>query len=105
MASADAIVTETKLLPNYPNAFNPETWIPYQLAEDARVTLEIYDSDGQLLRKFTLGIKPAGLYLTRARAAYWDGHNQLGERVSSGVYYYRLAAGDFSAMRKMVILK
>ena len=105
LANVNSIPPETKLLPNFPNPFNPEMWMPYQLAEDTTVLVGIYDSDGQLLRKLALGLKPAGFYLTPARAAYWDGRNQFGERVSSGVYFYRVTAGDFSATRKMVILK
>ena len=96
---------ETLLLPNYPNPFNPETWIPYHLAHDADVRLTIYDTKGVTVRQLDLGHQPAGYYTARARAAYWDGRNNLGEVVGSGVYFYQLSAGDFSAMRKMVILK
>ena len=96
---------ETVLLPNYPNPFNPETWIPYHLAHDADVRLTIYDTKGVVVRQLDLGHQPAGYYATRTRAAYWDGRNNLGEVVGSGVYFYQLSAGDFSAIRKMVILK
>ncbi|RKU21634.1 hypothetical protein C6499_21800 [Candidatus Poribacteria bacterium] len=96
---------ETALLPNYPNPFNPETWIPYQLAKSTEVTLTIYAVDGQVVRTLSLGHHPAGVYQSRSRAAYWDGRNQLGEPVSSGVYFYTLTAGDFSATRKMSITK
>ena len=96
---------ETELLSNYPNPFNPETWLPYHLAHDADVTLTIYDIKGALVRQLDLGHQPAGYYTTRTRAAYWDGSNSLGEVVGSGVYFYQLSAGDFSATRKMVILK
>jgi hypothetical protein len=93
------------LLNNYPNPFNPETWIPYQLAERAGVSIEIYDTSGRLVRALELGEQPAGTYLSRAKAAYWDGKNNLGESVTSGVYFYVLKAGSFSDMKKMVILK
>ena len=96
---------ETALLPNYPNPFNPETWIPYQLAEPAEVTLRIYAIKGEAVRTLTLGHQPAGIYQNRTRAAYWDGKNALGEPVASGVYFYTLTAGDFNATRKMLIRK
>ena len=96
---------ETALLPNYPNPFNPETWIPYHLAKDADVTLHIYAVNGQLVRTLTLGHQPAGMYQNRSRAAYWDGKNAFGEAVASGVYFYTLTAGDFIATRKMLIRK
>ena len=98
-------VAETKLLPNFPNPFNPETWIPYQLAEGADVTLFIYDSGGRLVRKIPLGFKASGYYLTRSEAVHWDGQNENGEQVSSGVYFVRLVAGEFSASRRAVIVK
>ena len=99
---------ETTLLANYPNPFNPETWIPYHLAKDADVTLRIYTVNGTLVRTLTLGHQPAGMYQkyqNRSRAAYWDGKNELGEKVASGVYFYTLTAGDFSATRRMLIRK
>ena len=96
---------ETALLPNYPNPFNPETWIPYQLAVPADVTLSIYAADGKLVRTLDLGHRSVGIYESRSRAAYWDGRNALGERVASGVYFYTLKAGDFAATRKMLIMK
>ena len=99
------IPEETALLANYPNPFNPETWIPYQLAESADVTLAIYDMNGQLVRRLTLGHQAAGMYRSRSRAAYWDGRNQLGESVASGLYFYTLTAGDFTETRRMLILK
>ena len=95
----------TALLPNYPNPFNPETWIPYQLAEPADVTLTIYVGNGAVVRTFVLGHQGAGIYQSRSRAAYWDGKNTIGENVASGVYFYTLTAGDFTATRKMLILK
>lgn len=96
---------KTALLANYPNPFNPETWIPYQLAEPATVTLHIYTVSGALVRTLDLGHRPAGVYQQRTRAAYWDGRNQLGEPVASGAYFYTLTAGDFTATRKMLIKK
>ena len=96
---------ETALLPNFPNPFNPETWIPYHLSKDADVTLHIYAVNGRLVRTLTLGHQPAGMYQSRSRAAYWDGKNEFGEKVASGLYFYRLTAGDFTATRKMLIRK
>ena len=95
----------TALLPNYPNPFNPETWIPYRLANDAEVILTIYAVDGQVVRELDLGHRTAGVYQHRAKAAYWDGRDALGFPVSSGVYFYTLSADDFSATRKMLIAK
>ncbi len=102
---ANLIPEETALLANYPNPFNPETWIPYQLATPAEVTVTIYAATGAVVRTLALGHRPAGNYDSRSRAAYWDGRNALGERVASGVYFYTLQAGDFAATRKMLILK
>ena len=99
------IPEETALLPNYPNPFNPETWIPYQLFEPAEVTLHIYTVNGILVRTLALGHTPAGIYQSRSRAAYWDGRNDVGESVASGVYFYTLTTGDFTATRKMLIRK
>ena len=102
---AALIPKETALLANYPNPFNPETWIPYHLAKDADVTLHIYTVNGTLVRMLTLGHQPADVYQSRSRAAYWDGKNEFGEPVASGVYFYTLTAGDFITTRKMLILK
>ncbi len=102
---ASLIPKETALLRNYPNPFNPETWIPYQLARPADVTLTIYDINGQLVRRLTVGHQAAGMYRSRSRAVHWDGRNQLGESVASGLYFYTLAAGEFTATRRMLILK
>ena len=99
------IPSETQLLPNYPNPFNPETWIPYHLANDSDVLLSIYDISGALVRELDLGHQHAGYYTDRSRAAYWDGHNEWAEPVASGVYFYQLRADNYSQMRKMVILK
>ena len=96
---------ETALLPNYPNPFNPETWIPYHLAKDAEVTLDIYNVQGLLVRRLKLGHQAAGIYRSRARAAHWDGQNQLGEQVASGLYFYTFTADDFTATQKLLIRK
>ena len=102
---ASMVPKETMLLANYPNPFNPETWIPYQLAKPAEVTLTIYGIDGQVVRQLALGHQPAGVYQNRSRAAYWDGRNAFGEKVASGLYFYTFTAGEFSATRKMLIQK
>ena len=96
---------ETALLLNFPNPFNPETWIPYQLAENASVTLTIYDTTGVVVRRLDLGHRLAGYYSNRGKAARWDGRNEVGEQVASGVYFYNLSTGNYSATRRMVILK
>ena len=96
---------ETALLPNYPNPLNPETWIPYQIAEPTDVTLHIYAANGHLVRTLVLGHQQAGIYQSQSRAAYWDGKNDFGEPVASGIYFYTLTAGDFTATRKMLIKK
>lgn len=100
-----ALPSETHLFANYPNPFNPETWIPYQLSESAEVTLHIYFMDGTLVRTLALGHRSAGKYHNKSRAAYWDGRNEQGEGVASGVYFYTLTAGEFTATRKMLIRK
>ena len=105
LAEMGAIPETTTLLPNYPNPFNPETWIPYQLATAADVTLTVYDMRGVAVRQLVLGHQPAGVYQSRGRAAYWNGRNDLGEPVASGVYFYTLTAGDFVATRKLLIAK
>ena len=99
------IPQETALHANYPNPFNPETWIPYQLAAPAEVTLTIYDMNGGTVRRFEMGHQAAGLYQSHSRALYWDGRNGGGEPVASGIYFYTLTAGDFTATRKMLIRK
>ena len=96
---------ETALLPNYPNPFNPETWIPYQLATPADVSISIYSADGKLIWMLDLGHQPVGIYQHRSSAAYWNGKNALGESVASGMYFYILKADDFTATRKMLIRK
>ena len=102
---ASLIPEETALLANYPNPFNPETWIPYQLAESAEVTLTIYDMNGKIARRLAIGHQTAGMYQSRSRAAYWDGRNQLGESIASGLYFYTLTADEFTATRRMLIVK
>ena len=96
---------ETTLLPNYPNPFNPETWIPYHLAQETEVAITIYDTKGTLVRRLALGNQAAGHYAERGKAAYWDGRNEDGEAVASGIYFYQFRAGDYVASRRMVILK
>ena len=96
---------ETRLLPNYPNPFNPETWIPYELEKPAEVMLTIYTVNGVLIRTLVLGHQSAGIYQDKKHAAYWDGKNEVGETVANGVYFYTLTAGDFTATRKMLIRK
>jgi hypothetical protein len=95
----------TDLYANYPNPFNPDTWIPYYLSQDSDVTIRIYNSAGQLVRTLNLGRQATGIYIDKDKAAYWDGKDDLGQQVASGVYYYTIQAGDFSATRKMVIVK
>ena len=99
------VSVENTLLANYPNPFNPETWIPYQLSASADVSVSIYAVDGRLVRRLDLGHQVEGVYRSRSRAAYWDGRNEFGERVASGLYFYTLTAGDFTATRKMLIRK
>ena len=96
---------KTVLLANYPNPFNPETWIPYHLANDTDVQISIYDINGALVRQLDLGYRQAGYYTNRSRAAYWDGTNDFGERVATGIYFYQLQADNMSLLRKMLILK
>ena len=103
--SIAVVPTETALLPNYPNPFNPETWIPYHLTAPADVVLTIYAVDGRVVRRLDVGHQAAGFYQNRSRAAYWDGRNTVGERVASGLYVYTLKAGEFTATRKMLIRK
>ena len=102
---ASLLPEKTALLANYPNPFNPETWIPYQLAKPAEVTLTIYATNGAVVRTLALGHQAAGIYQSRSRAAHWDGRNSVGESVASSIYFYTLTAGDFMATRRMLILK
>ena len=96
---------ETALLPCYPNPFNPETWIPYQLAVPAEVNVTIYSMDGTVIRRLPIGYQPAGVYQNQSKAVHWDGRNDMGERVSSGIYFYALHANNVSYLRKMVLVK
>ena len=100
-----AIPDKTVLLTNFPNPFNPETWIPYQLAKPAKVTLTLYDIRGVVVRELKLGHQAAGFYHSRSRAIHWDGRNMFGEKVATGLYFYTLKAGDYTATRKMLIRK
>ena len=103
--ASSIVPKKTELLTNFPNPFNPETWIPYQLANPAEVTLTIYDIRGVVVRELQLGHQPAGIYHNRSRAIHWDGRNTFGEKVATGVYFYTLKAGDFTATRKLLIRK
>ena len=96
---------QSLLLQNYPNPFNPETWIPYRLSEDSQVFVSIYDTKGILIRTLSLGYQSAGFYQDQERAAYWDGRNDLGEPVASGVYFYQLVTSAFQQTRRMLIVK
>jgi hypothetical protein len=99
------IPTKPELLQNYPNPFNPDTWIPYQLSEAGKVVISIYDTSGRRVRRLDLGHKEAGIYVSREKSAHWDGRNEAGERVSSGVYFYHIESGKFSKMMKLVIIR
>ena len=105
LLTALIIPEETALHANYPNPFNPETWIPYQLAAPSEVALTIYDMNGGVVRRLEVGHQPAGVYRNRSRALYWDGRNRDGESVASGLYFYTLKAGEFAGTRKMLIRK
>ena len=97
--------TQTQLLANYSNPFNPETWIPFELNQDTDVSISIYDVQGQLIRQLELGMVTAGRYISADQAAYWNGKTENGEAVASGTYFYQLQAGDYIETKKMVILK
>jgi len=98
-------VKRTALYQNFPNPFNPETWIPFSLSEHRRVNIRIYSSRGHLVRTLNLGQKPAGEYLNREQAAHWDGRNDNGELAASGVYFYTMEAGELMGLRKMVVMR
>jgi hypothetical protein len=98
-------VAESRLMQNFPNPFNPDTWLPYQLAMPSKVSIDIYDVQGHLVRVLDIGHKSAGRYVNKKDAAYWDGRNQMGEEVSSGTYFYSISAGKFTSTRKMLIVK
>jgi len=95
----------SQLLSNYPNPFNPDTWIPYQLAQASDVTISIFSVSGRLVRRLDLGHKEAGFYMSKDKAVHWDGRNDGGEGLASGVYFYVMRAGDFTATRKMLLEK
>ena len=97
--------TQTTLLVNYPNPFNPETWIPYHLSQDAEVVVRIYDASGRIVRTLDMGFQFFGYYANRDKAAYWNGKMDTDETVLSGTYFYQIQAGDYPETRKMVILK
>jgi hypothetical protein len=99
------IPRQSLLLQNYPNPFNPETWIPYQIRKSSEVVIRIYNTKGQMVRTLDLGQRSAGFYLGRSKAAYWDGCNDVGEKVASGIYFYQLQTGEFSSMRRMLVVK
>ena len=101
----ERLPTQTQLLANYPNPFNPETWIPFELATDADVSVRIYDVAGRQVRQLDLGYRLTGCYVSVDRSAYWDGKTEKGEDIPSGTYFYQIEAGDYTATRKMVILK
>ena len=105
MTPVDEVPSETALSANYPNPFNPETWIPYQLSNTSDVKITIYDVQGRVIRQLDLGHQREGYYTSRSRAAYWDGRNDVGERVATGIYFYQLQADNMSLLRKMLILK
>jgi len=98
-------IKETTLLQSYPNPFNPDTWIPYELEKETEVKIEVYNAAGQLIRTLDLGVQPRGRYISKSKSAYWDGRSEFGERSASGLYFYVLKAGNFTATRKMAILK
>ena len=98
-------IKRTSLMQNFPNPFNPETWIPYYLADNAAVTVRIYNIKGELIRSIDAGIQASGTYASRQRAVYWDGKDNTGQAVASGVYFYQLLADDFSKTRRMVVMK
>ena len=105
LSTLNATPTQTRLLPNYPNPFNPETWIPYQLASDSAVAISIFNVNGQLTRIIALGRQAAGMHISQNKAAYWNGTDRLGAKVASGVYFYTLQAGEFRATRRMLVVK
>ena len=102
---SERLPAKTQLLSNYPNPFNPETWISYELGQETEVQIQIYNTNGQLVRQLDIGLQGPGRYVNRQKAAYWDGRTEQGERVASGIYFYQLQAGDYMAIKRMVILK
>jgi flagellar hook assembly protein FlgD len=96
---------EDALIQNFPNPFNPETWIPFEIKENCEVNIRIYNSTGRLVRALNLGSKSAGLYASIDKAAYWDGKDESGVPVASGIYFYSIQAGKFTAVKKMIVSK
>lgn len=96
---------ENALLQNFPNPFNPDTWIPFQLKEDGNVLIRIYSISGELVREINLGYKPAGIYISKDRSVYWDGRDKFGMPVASGIYFYNLKVNDFSETKKLIVIK
>jgi len=96
---------QTQLLPNYPNPFNPDTWIPFELSQNSKVLVTIYDLAGTPVRTINMGYLQAGSYVSQSCAIYWDGKTDIGERVASGIYFYQIQMGDYIETHKMVILK
>ena len=101
----ERLPSQTKLLANYPNPFNPETWIPFQISEESVVNIHIYTAAGEWVRTVDLGLKTVGIYANPSRAAYWNGKNAMGETVASGIYYYAIDTGTFHQAKRMIILK
>ena len=101
----ERLPTETQLLPNYPNPFNPETWIPFELSQDSEVLVTIYNVAGTPVRNIRMGHLEVGSYVSQSKAAYWDGKTDTGERVASGTYFYTLKTADYVSTQKMIILK
>jgi len=98
-------IDRPKLLQNYPNPCNPDAWIPYQLSEASEISITIHDISGHLVRSLELGFRQPGFYLGKDKAAYWDGRNEAGEHVTSGIYFYTIKAGDFVQTRKLTVLR
>ena len=105
MKLGNIVPKSSLLLQNYPNPFNPETWIPFQLSKESDVSIRIFNASGKLVRTLSLGRREPGLYVDRDRAIYWDGKNETGEEITSGIYFYSITAGEFSATRKMIVKK
>jgi hypothetical protein len=105
MKLGDIIPDKSLLLQNYPNPFNPETWVPYYLKDAGDVTVKIYRINGQLVKTLELGYKDAGIYVSSSKAAYWDGKDESGEKVASGIYFYTIKSGSYTATKKMAIAK
>ena len=102
---SERLPEQTRLLPNYPNPFNPETWIPFELSQDSKVLVTIYDLAGTPVRNISVGYLQAGSYVSQSRAIYWDGETDTGERVASGTYFYTLRTEGYTSTQKMIVLK